>query len=324
MPTATIIRVYPRSSTSRVSFGNPKSPVTPDRQLICTTMPQPSEHLRRLDTSMEASPWMPRIAPWALYLIFLFAISSISDQWPISYPFMYTIQCVAVVWLMVRYRKLLPELTFRFHWLAVPVGIGVAWMWVTIGDWITTMRPGWFQDIGTKPFFDEDQMGPIYGWLAMVLRLLGMSIAVPMFEELFNRSLLLRSLHRARPTGVGVLQALHDMPMIGDWLVTTKWGSQIGSQPPAFRAQFDSTSYGRLSVFGVLASTAVFVSVHHPRDWVACFLCGVIYCLVVGATRRHGLGPVIWTHGITNASLWGYTIYCHYTSEQTVTLWPYL
>jgi hypothetical protein len=35
----------------------------------------------------------------------------------------------------------------------------------------------------------------------------------------------------------------------------------------------------------------------------------VIYCLVLAATRARGLGPVVWTHGITNAALWAYTLY---------------
>jgi hypothetical protein len=25
--------------------------------------------------------------------------------------------------------------------------------------------------------------------------------------------------------------------------------------------------------------------------------------------RQMGLGPVIWAHGLTNAALWGYTLY---------------
>ena len=37
-------------------------------------------------------------------------------------------------------------------------------------------------------------------------------------------------------------------------------------------------------------------------------VCGVAYCLLLMVTRKKGLGPVIWAHGITNALLWVYTI----------------
>ncbi len=280
------------------------------------------DRLRRLDNWMTLHPWHPRVTPWVVYLVLLALIMWLHEQFPVSYPFLYTFQCGVVVWLLWRYRRLMPELTLSFHWLAVPAGLGVACLWIGMGDWMTATFAPRFDDAGVTPFVTDDQMGPIVGWTAMGLRLVGMSVVVPMFEEMFNRSLLLRSLHRMRRTGQGLLQVMVDFPMIGDWLRQTKAGDRADQAPPVFGPEFETTPFGRLSVFGVLASTLLFVSVHGMRDWPACFVCGVVYCLVVAATRRKGLGPVIWTHGITNAALWGYTIWQHFYAQ--VPFWRYL
>ena len=52
-------------------------------------------------------------------------------------------------------------------------------------------------------FRDAQNMGLTMGWIALVLRLVGMSVVVPMFEELFVRSLMLRSLSHGRKTWLG-------------------------------------------------------------------------------------------------------------------------
>jgi len=306
---------------------DPPSDPTPPDGAESAPAPAPSrcaDLLRGMDHWMHLHPWHPRVAPWGVYLLFLMLITFASDAWPASYPVLYVIQCTIVLWMLVRYRRLTPELTLRFHWLAIPAGLGVAWLWIFAGEQIAQRFPDAFGQAGVVPFFDEQRMGPVVGWIAMVLRLVGMSLVVPMFEELFNRSLLLRSFHRRRPTTRGVLQIIMDFPIVGEWLMHTKVGERADKEPTAFGHEFKATPFGRLSVFGVVASTIVFVAVHHPRDWPACFICGIVYCLVVGATRSRGLGPVIWTHGITNAALWAYTLYMHYTTEAGSQLWRFL
>ncbi|MAE63861.1 MAG: hypothetical protein CMJ18_06270 [Phycisphaeraceae bacterium] len=273
---------------------------------------------------MQQHPANARIAPWAIYMVLMVPVTFASDDWAKLYPLLYLIQCAATVWMLWRYRSLMPELTLRCHWLSLVAGLGVAWLWVVIGKQMVTWFPNAFADTGATPFFQDDQMGPVIGWIAMSLRLLGMSLVVPMFEELFNRSLLLRCLRDPRKTFTGLLQIAQDFPVIGDWLMHTGAGIRADKQKPAFTEQLNETPFGQLTVFSVLASTFVFMLVHHPRDWPACFLCGVIYCLVVGATRRHGLGPVIWAHGVTNAALWVYTIHQHYRTAEGSELWPFL
>jgi len=257
---------------------------------------------------MSVNPWHPRFLPFFVYVGCLPIITYLRDEWsPFAYPVAYTIQCGIVVWLLWRYRKLLPELTLSFHWLAVPVGVGVAVAWLGLGHWMTNAFPDRFTDESSFNFFTE--MGITVGWGAFVLRLLGMSIVVPLFEELFIRSLILRSFHRFRPTMIGLFQIVQDLPLVGEWLMHTPLGNRIGHHTsPIFGPQFLKTPLGVLSLFGVVASTFVFTIHHTLRDWPGCVMCGVAYCLLLAATRHKGLGPVCWAHGITNALLWAYTL----------------
>ncbi|MCX5662362.1 MAG: CPBP family glutamic-type intramembrane protease [Planctomycetota bacterium] len=257
--------------------------------------------LRRLDAWMEEHPWHPRVAPFVVYVGFLALIDSARASAPNSYPFLYALQCGLTLWLLLRYRRLLPELTLSFHWLAVPVGLGVAAVWVALGYGMIALSPKWFDSPQPKYFHD---MPDALRHGSLVLRLVGMAAIVPMFEELFVRSLLLRSFNHWRRTGIGVLQVLQDLPVIGEWVLRTPVSARTVNHPPIFGNEFRRVALGQLSPFGVFASTAIFAAHHIPRDWPGCVFCGVAYCLVLAATRARGLGPVIWAHGITNAALW--------------------
>lgn len=294
--------------------------------------------LAAFDRWMAAHPWHPRVVPLIVYLLMLAGIQFLPDHPPLSYlqPVLYVLQCGLVLWLLHRCRRLLPELTLAFDWRAVPVGVGVFILWVLLG-WLTAGefvergsalldgRPIGMIHYGSPPidkpplatsaadgpfdFRDPAMMGLTVGWAALVLRLLGMSIVVPLFEELFTRSLLLRSFHRPRATAIGLLHFFMDLPVVGEWLSHTRLGRRADAHGPVFGREFERTPLGALSVFGIAASTFVFMLNHGLRDWPGTVVCGIAYCLLVGATgRAKGLGPVIWAHGITNALLWGYTL----------------
>ena len=296
--------------------------------------------MTRIDDWMAQNPWHPRVAPFAVYIVMLVPIQWLTENAPRAYPVVYSIQCLLVVWLLWRYRRLLPELNMKFHWLAIPVGVGVLIAWILLGwfmagelayRWQALASDGLqglqgklgAEALGEEPGFLAEKFGmtqkhfleklrgesAAFYWLSNGLRLLGMSIVVPLFEELFIRSLMLRSLHKAGPTGTGLLQVLLDLPWIGDRLLTTDAGRRASEQPPAFGLQFDATPLGALCVFGVCSSTFIFMINHGMRDYPGCIVCGVAYCLLLGATRHKGLGPVVWAHGITNGLLWTYTLY---------------
>src|SRR5690606_15344092 len=157
---------------------------------------------------------------------------------------------------------------------------------------------------GTNPTDKDNFFGslhesnPTIFWFVAVAHLIAMCTAVPMIEETFNRSLLLRSLSSAKRTGTGVLQILCDMPLLGDWLIHTKAGTRATQQPPVFGPQFDATPLGKLTLFGVVASTLIFALVHDRHDWPGAIVCGVTWCVLLAKTRHLGLGPVIWSHAL--------------------------
>jgi len=205
---------------------------------------------------------------------------SLRDWQGATYPVTYAAQCGVVGWLLWRYRKLLPELTLTFHWLAVPVGVGVAAAWIGLRYATVAVLPG-EADKGWD-FFQHMPAGA--AWASLGLRLAGMSVLVPLFEELFVRSLLLRSFHRYRRTAIGVIHFAQDLPVLGEWLVNTRLAERANRYEPVFGPEFLRTPLGALRVFGVTASTLV-VSLHHRvADWPGAVVCGVAYCLLVWAT----------------------------------------
>lgn len=292
--------------------------------------------LSRLDHWMASHPWHPRLAPYLLYLLVLALILELVPLEPRLYPLLYTLQCALVLYLLHRYRLLLPELNLRFHWLALPTGLIVFVAWILLG-WLMAGEfhlrasalldgqplgridhpalghptPYFAVDPASPPmdFRDPQQMGPTVGWIALLLRLLGMSLVVPLFEELFIRSLCLRSFHSLRTTAIGFLHFAMDLPLLGEWLMHTKLGERAGRHDPVLGRAFLQTPLGDLSLFGVIASTLVFMSAHVPRDWPAVWFCALAYCLLLRLTaQKKALGPVIWAHAITNALLWLYTL----------------
>ena len=305
-----------------------------------------STRLGQLDTLMNESAWFPRVVPFFTYLVLLTLTSMVAEKIPATYPLFYSLQCGVVLWLLWRYRALLPELTVSFHWLAIPTGIIVFLVWVWLGmvieEWdqasqvglgtftsnyaqwsidpstaldrvSSTGEPLQFADASSRAESVFIQMGladhNALAWFAFSLRLLGMSIVVPLFEELFIRSLLLRSFHSAKNTYIGFIQVAQDFPIIGDKLMGTKIAEEADKQPPMFEHEFKRVPLGAISVFGIAASSIIFMLSHAPRDYAACIFCGIAYCLCLYFTRHKGLGPVCWAHGITNALIWIYTLH---------------
>ena len=152
-------------------------------------------------------------------------------------------------------------------------------------------------------------MSPPWRYVSLTLELIGIAVVVPLLEEPFVRSFVLRALHRARPTALAAVQIAQDLPFVGSWLKRTSLGREADRAGRVLAEQFDATGLGKLSIFGVTVSTAVFVLYHVQRDWPAAIVCALAYCFLLAATRHKGLGPVIWAHGITNAVLFAYCLW---------------
>lgn len=265
--------------------------------------------IAKLDDVMAAQPWLPRAIPYLLYVLLLTPVMLASDYDPWLYPPFYALQCGVVAWMLWRYRHLTPELTISFHWLAVPTALAVTALWIVIGKWMVATWPGQFAATERHLF---DEMTPQARMISLSLRVLGMSILVPLFEEMFMRSLLLRALHHGRQTMIGLFQLACDLPLIGDYLIQSDWAERAQAHGPVFEKQFLQTPLGALSTFGVFASTTLFTLGHGMRDWPAAILCGIFFCVLLRLTAKKGLGPVVWAHGLTNLFLF---IYCVRTGD---------
>lgn len=255
---------------------------------------------------MAEHPWHPRVLPYILYVLLLLATFSLRQHWGWLFIPAYVIQCGLVAAMLWRYRRLTPELNLRFHWLALPTGVGVFLVWIALGQYMVLLFPNTFDDTGWNYY---QHMSRPVAHVALGFKLLGMSLLVPLFEELFARSLLLRSFSSFRQTAIGLLQFLHDMPVLGDWIMNTSLGSRAGRHAPVFGRQFERTAMGVLTPAGLLVSTVIFTSGHVMRDWPGAVFCALAYSLLLALTRHKGLGPVVWAHGLTNALIWFYTLY---------------
>ncbi len=268
-----------------------------------------------LDFWARQHPWHPRIAPWFVYMLVLAIALHARDWQSWTYVPIKVIQTGAVLYLVWRWRSLVPEIRLHFHWSVIPVSLALVAGWIGLHDQTIRLFPT-LED-GQPTFFQtlhgENQT---LFWLAAVAHLAAMCTAVPIVEETFNRSVLLRSFNDSERTQTGLLQWLCDMPLIGDWMVRTEAGSQARRQKPAFTDQFETTPLGQLSVLGVTASTLLFMLVHATSDWPGAILCGITWCVLLSRTAHLGLGPVIWSHALVNVLLWIYVV--------TREAWPFL
>ncbi len=291
---------------------------------------------------MADDPWRPRLVPFFVWIVFLLPGGILAEQLPYAQPVLYSLQIVLLIALMVRYRKLTPELNLAFHWTVIPSAILLLVAWVALGKLMVASGLPVFSNTleGNHTLQDVRQThGEPLFWTSMILRLIGMALIVPFLEELFIRSAMLRGLHRFKPTRTGLLQFACDLPAIGEVFSKTKAGRAAELAPPALTRQLVQTPIGSVTVFAIAASTLVFMLSHAPRDWPGCIACGIVWCLMVWYTNRGtpterstfmppqsayppavqnvmegsrprpaGLGPVIWSHALVNALLWAYTL----------------
>ena len=331
------------------------SPQTPDKDPAS----DPSL-LGKLDAWMAENPWHPRATPFFVYMIGMLVIMMITGgsfglpELTFIRPAIYTVQIGLVVFLLVRYRKLLPELNIKFHWLAVPTGIGLLFAWIYLGyftiglsravqdipvlnsiatylvDPTLPMSPAEARaqleqgDAGSMWIRDNrPSLGDAWYWTTMSLRFIGMALVVPLFEELWVRSAVMRGMFDPRKTWQAILQLSADLPVIGEPISRTKAGQKAMALPPMFTEQLEQHRIGQISLFAVISSTVIFTLAHQQRDYLGCIACGIVWCWLVWYTNkpkkgetwadqppggRYGIGPIAWSHGITNAALWYWTI----------------
>ena len=140
-------------------------------------------------------PALARIVPFAVYIGFI-AVADLLGRlgWsPDQLRWLYGVKIVAVLAALLAYRRQYGELAagsapgWRMTALAVLVGVLVLVAWVNLGA-------GWMT-VGSSTGFDPRRDGQIE-WAMVAMRIAGAALVVPVMEELFWRSFLMRWVER--------------------------------------------------------------------------------------------------------------------------------
>ena len=222
-------------------------------------------------------PWLPYVAPMAIYLLFLQA----QVIWPQRLPFWYPAKTVVVAATLWFFRKQYVELCWPFGcrgasvkrrtgadaepaahpsllrtgsaaataplWEAVLVGLLAIVIWIAIDPF--------YPKLGTAALFD-----PTGRWLFLSFRIAGAVLVVPLMEELFWRAFLIR------------------------WLVNR---------------DFQSVPVGTFTGLSFVVTVALF-GVEHTQ-WLAGLVCGVLYNWLY--YRWRDLSICVVAHAVSNAAL---------------------
>jgi CAAX prenyl protease-like protein len=148
---------------------------------------------------MKLSPAFCRIFPFAIYIGFLIFESVISllksrgfeflenwnESW--SYPIKIVLVMLAILWLRRNFTELAKPVEVKWvDWLSsIFVGVVVFALWINLDQsWATVGVSAGYNPINPA----SQQMD----WVLVTIRILGATIIVPVMEELFWRSFLLR------------------------------------------------------------------------------------------------------------------------------------
>jgi CAAX prenyl protease-like protein len=134
------------------------------------------------------APWFPYVAPFATFLAFTYG----GAHWPGAAHLWYLAKTVVVGAMLWGFRRHYSELGWGNtvgNWtIGVVIGIVVLVVWVAPEDLLAPLRIG--EAPGFNPYaFD---LGTTLTWAVIAVRILGASVVVPVMEELFWRSFLMR------------------------------------------------------------------------------------------------------------------------------------
>jgi uncharacterized protein len=155
-----------------------------------------SEPEREAPTAASNHDLYPYVIPMVGFLVLTTAESYLptgadGSPSPVWYPLAYTAKVLIVAGLMwacrSTWRDLSPWPGLGASALAVILGLFVTLVWVGLDGYYPT-----FSLTGTRTAFDPDALPPAGRWAFIAVRLLGLVVLVPVFEELFWRSFLIR------------------------------------------------------------------------------------------------------------------------------------
>jgi CAAX prenyl protease-like protein len=186
---------------------------------------------------MKSQAW-PFVAPFLAFMIFLSGESFFPDQHYLLYLF----KTILVAAVLVFYWKSLPTLVPSASVLSIGVGIVGVILWIGLDPYLVHYDKPL---IGRNPF---QLYSTTYAWWLFGFRLAGITLCVPIMEELFWRGFLMR------------------------WLI---------------KDDFTSVPMGTYQPFSFWVTTAFFAVVHGP-EWPLAVVVGLLYGFGFIRTKRLG------------------------------------
>jgi CAAX prenyl protease-like protein len=139
----------------------------------------------------RSRPWLPYVAPMILFIGMTYAESKFPEQ----YVQLYIAKVIVVLAALILFRSTWREIKFDSKWILPSVFIGVA----LCAAWIGIERSVQYKHfLGERPGFDpltqidSDAMRAVF----LSFRFFGLVFLVPVMEEIFWRSFLLRFITR--------------------------------------------------------------------------------------------------------------------------------
>jgi uncharacterized protein len=127
-------------------------------------------------------PTVPYVLPFLAFLL----LTELARWIPNSLLWVYPLKTVVVGALLLWYRRTYSEIQLTFSLLALPIGIVVFLLWIPL--------TGGYLLLGESAIVNPYELAGTWALPWIAFRLLGSSVVVPVMEELFWRSFLLRFL----------------------------------------------------------------------------------------------------------------------------------
>ena len=139
------------------------------------------------------SLWFPYVAPFVAFILLTFC----SSQWPQAAHWWYVIKTVVVGSMLLIFRHHFTELKWRCSFANCLIGIGAGLVtlviWVAPEQLLAPLMSG--EPKGFNPHLFSLNGSGLY--VIIAIRLIGAAVVVPVMEELFWRSFLMRYLIRS-------------------------------------------------------------------------------------------------------------------------------
>ncbi len=202
---------------------------------------------------------IPYIAPYLIFILIGSASKLFGDHAYLIYP----VKTIVTFILLLYWWKIYKEIKFSFSPIACITGIIVFFAWIGLTEHMPfkMFHP---PDTGYNPIRNT----PAATAFLIFFRLGGAVLVVPLFEELFMRSFVIRLL--INPDN------------------------------------FDSVPVGKFTMFSLTGSVILFTLGHNLWEWPAATVTGIIYTMLL--YRRGQLFDCVLAHAVTNLCLGIYVL----------------